>query len=257
MPSCSPFSPIRRTSLSRISSFTRYSVTAIKNTSRKNRRPGLAKKRGYLPASAHYKHSAAPTEGGYVIDRGARFCGRVRTADTVLLCFSLVTIPARRRFVKRFLKLAQNFLTFGLVLFLGDEPLVVELPQLAQALPNYEAIDKEIITVILNNLGIINIKYQEETTLYDIKPNQLYLNVNESYLLCTRITHKKKKTQFYPYYVLGNLSTTIEWIIKCNKKKKIYLFGSYENIPKLVKNYNFQTIFYYNNYKNFIISKIP
>lgn len=122
---------------------------------------------------------------------------------------------------------------------------------------NYEAIDKEIITVILNNLGITNIKYQEETTLYDIKPNQLFLNVNESYLLCTRITHKKKKTQFYPYYVLGNLSTTIEWIIKCNKKKKIYLFGSYENIPKLVKNYNFQTIFYYNNYKNFIISKIP
>ena len=122
---------------------------------------------------------------------------------------------------------------------------------------NYEAIDKEIITVILNNLGITNIKYQEETTLYDIKPNQLFLNVNESYLLCTRITHKKKKTQFYPYYVLGNLSTTIEWIIKCNKKKKIYLFGSYESIPKLAKNYNFQTIFYYNNYKNFIISKIP
>lgn len=122
---------------------------------------------------------------------------------------------------------------------------------------NYEAIDKEIITVILNNLGITNIKYQEETTLYDIKPNQLYLNVNESYLLCTRITHKKKKTQFYPNYVLGNLSTTIEWIIKYNKKKKIYLFGSYENIPKLAKNYKFQTIFYYNNYKNFIISKIP
>lgn len=121
---------------------------------------------------------------------------------------------------------------------------------------HYEEIDKEIITVILNNLGIKNIKYIKETNLLEIKNNQIILNVHETYITMIKKSKKNTINYFYPANIFPSIEHIIKNIIKENSSKYRYIFlGSNTNIPKMIENQENNNLFYYKNYKNYYLTK--
>ena len=122
---------------------------------------------------------------------------------------------------------------------------------------NYENVDKEILLTILNNLGLTHITCYDEKTLYTINKNQIYINIHNSYLLLTKKVSKNTKTISYPFYIFNGFENTINYILKHYKNTRFYLFGSNEQIPKYVIKTQNKKVYYYQNYKNYIISKIP
>ena len=122
---------------------------------------------------------------------------------------------------------------------------------------NYENVDKEILLTILNNLGLTHITCYDEKTLYIINKNQIYINIHNSYLLLTKKVSKNTKTISYPFYIFNSFENTINYILKHYKNTRFYLFGSNEQIPKYVIKTQNKKVYYYQNYKNYIISKIP
>ena len=122
---------------------------------------------------------------------------------------------------------------------------------------NYENVDKEILLTVLNNLGLTHITCHDEKTLYTINKNQIYLNIHSSYLFLTKKTSKNLKTISYPYYIFNGFENTINYIIQNYKNTHFYLLGSNEQIPKYVIKMQNKKVYYYQNYKNYIISKIP
>lgn len=122
---------------------------------------------------------------------------------------------------------------------------------------NYENVDKEILLTILNNLGLTHITCYDEKTLYTINKNQIYINIHNSYLLLTKKVSKNTKTISYPFYIFNGFENTINYILKHYKNTRFYLFGSNEQIPKYVIKMQNKKVYYFQNYKNYIISKIP
>ena len=121
----------------------------------------------------------------------------------------------------------------------------------------YYIILQYILLTILNNLGLTHITCYDEKTLYTINKNQIYINVHNSYLLLTKKVSKNIKTISYPFYILNGFENTINYILKHYKNTRFYLFGSNEQIPKYVIKTQNKKVYYYQNYKNYIISKIP
>ncbi len=122
---------------------------------------------------------------------------------------------------------------------------------------NYTEMDKEVLTTILNNLGITRIQYIKEINLYNFKKNQIYLNIHKHYLIMLKKEYKKINSFIYPFYIFNTLESTLKYILSKEKKSKIYLLGSNTTIPNIVNKLKQERIFYYHDYKNHLISKIP
>lgn len=122
---------------------------------------------------------------------------------------------------------------------------------------HYTEMDKEVLMTILNNLGITHIQYQKETNLYNFKKNQIYLNIHRRYLIMLKKEYKKTNSFIYPFYIFNTLENTLKYILNKEKTSKIYLLGSNDNIPNIVNKLKQERIFYYHDYKNHLISKIP
>ena len=122
---------------------------------------------------------------------------------------------------------------------------------------NYENIDKEVLLTTLNNLGLTHITYYEEKKFFEVQKNQIYLNIHNSYLLLIKKVNKNIRTRVYTFYIFNGFKKTLDYIIKNYKNTNFYLFGSNEKIPKYVIKLQNRKIYYFQNYKNYIISKIP
>jgi len=122
---------------------------------------------------------------------------------------------------------------------------------------HYEETDKEVLTVVLNNIGIKKITYKKEINILNIKNNQKILNIHENYV--TTIEQKKgnKKIYFYPTNIFLNTESLISFILKNDKSKyRYYILGSKKNISKVVETINKTNIYYYKKSRTQIIEKI-
>lgn len=121
---------------------------------------------------------------------------------------------------------------------------------------HYNELDKEILTVLLNNNGIKNIRYMREIHLLDLKKNNIIINLHNTYL--TLIKKEKQKTiiLFYPINIFKNIQNTLDYILKNNKQNtKIFFLGSNKNIPSIVLSQKNNKLFYYKNHRNYLITK--
>lgn len=121
---------------------------------------------------------------------------------------------------------------------------------------HYEEIDKEVLTVVLNNNGIKEIEFIKEINLLDIKNNQIIINLHKTYLTLVKQEKGNIKNYFYPLNIFKNTEEALNYIIKKYSKKFRYIFlGSNENIPILLEKIMNNNIFYYNELRNYLILK--
>ncbi len=120
---------------------------------------------------------------------------------------------------------------------------------------HYEEVDKELFTVLLNNAGIKKITYQKEQSRLPLKKNDTYINIHETYITLI----EKKKTiskKMYSIDVFQSIYKTLDFIFTNQQgKTKYLLYGSNQNIPNIVNAYQKENLYFYNNYKTFIITK--
>ena len=130
-----------------------------------------------------------------------------------------------------------------------SKPIAILLPLF------YEEVDREILTVILNNLGIKNIKYKKELSLYDKKNNQLILNVHINYITVYYQHKGIAIKRFYPLNIYVNIEEAIKNIQKNYKNTTIYFLGSNPKLTILIKKLNSHRCFYYQNHRTILLEK--
>jgi len=126
-------------------------------------------------------------------------------------------------------------------------------------LPNhYNEMDKEVIDAVFYNIGLKVVKYMKENKLYNLKNNQVILNIHQKYL--TYISKQKNKiiVEVYPFYIFNNLNSTLNFILK-NKpsKNRYFCIGNNHNIPHIVDMKNVSNLLYYRDYSEHLIKKTP
>ena len=132
--------------------------------------------------------------------------------------------------------------------FLKPKNITVILPS------HYQEIDKEMLTVLFQNVGIKSIKFKKEINLLPLKNNQVYLNVNQNYIL--GIIRKKNRVdkRFFPVNIFNSVENTIKHILKVyGDSVRYYLYGTYSSIEKLPIKYNKKDIFYFRNSNHFLL----
>ena len=130
-----------------------------------------------------------------------------------------------------------------------SKPIAILLPLF------YEETDKEILTVILNNLGIKNIKYKKELSIYDKKNNQLILNVHTNYITVYYQQKCAGIKRFYPLNIYHNIDEAIKHIQKNYKNTTMYLLGSNSKLANLIKKIDSHRCFYYQNHRTILLEK--
>ncbi len=120
---------------------------------------------------------------------------------------------------------------------------------------HYNEIDKEIFTVLLNNNGIKNIKYKKETSLLEKKNNKVIINIHKTY--CNIVETKENASyKFLPLNIFSSQDDFLKFLlIHYSKETQFLLYGSNEEIITIIKKKRVQNIFYYNNPKNYLITK--
>lgn len=125
-------------------------------------------------------------------------------------------------------------------------------------LPNYyNECDKEILNAILVNIGFKGITFTKENHLISLKKNSNLINVFNKYLVITKRSKNSINSEVIPYYILGNLEKTLEFILSKKTKKSRYFFiGNNDRIPELIEQKKSPNLYYYFNYKTYIINQI-
>lgn len=112
----------------------------------------------------------------------------------------------------------------------------------------YSDCDKEVLSVILQNVGFQNISYKREEESLHLRKNQIICNIHKKYLV---VYKKDTDTSFYPYYIFLNMKNTLEYIVKKSSKK--YQFILIGNHPKIMDYAEKNKLCYYQNYQEYII----
>ena len=118
---------------------------------------------------------------------------------------------------------------------------------------HYTEMDREVFTVILNNLGIKNIKYKKESALLEKKKNTVLINLHETY--ATVIKKEKVQTSlFYPLNIFSSLDSFLDFLMISPNKRYIF-YGTNENIFAKILERKQPNVFYYQNKNDYLISK--
>lgn len=123
-------------------------------------------------------------------------------------------------------------------------------------IPNfYTECDKEVLTVILNNIGIRNIKFIKENKLLKLKKNKVIINTHNKYLTLTQLEKNNLKSYFVPYYIFGNIEKTLDFIINnSSKKSRFYFIGNNNKFLTLMDSTTLN-LFYFYDYKTYLINQ--
>jgi len=121
---------------------------------------------------------------------------------------------------------------------------------------HYEEIDKEVLNTILNNYGFNKVKYIKEINLLELKKNQTIINLHEKYFTLIKNKDNNKKCYFYPINIFGTIEESLKYL-KTNStlKERFFFFGSNEKLPQIIDKILDSNVFYYSNYKTYLISK--
>jgi len=66
----------------------------------------------------------------------------------------------------------------------------------------------------------------------------------------------KIKNYYYPLNIFPSIEEALKYVIKQSSKKcRFHFIGSNERLPKIIEKIVDQNIFYYNNFKTFLITK--
>ncbi len=121
---------------------------------------------------------------------------------------------------------------------------------------HYEEIDKEILLMLLNELGFKKTKTKKEINLYKRKNNQVILNIHNSY--ATLFVQKKGKTikKFYPTNIFFNVEKMLNFILQNYENESLFhIMGSYPNMKTLVKNLANTKCLYFKNSRTYLLEK--
>lgn len=117
---------------------------------------------------------------------------------------------------------------------------------------NYTSCDKEILNVILQNIGFQNIKFICEKECLNLKKDQIIAIVHKKYLVTLK---KDSDPMTYPYYIFQNMKNTLDFLIKKNSKKYHYiLIGNCCKIIEYAESKKTNNIHYYQEYSEYIIN---
>ncbi len=118
---------------------------------------------------------------------------------------------------------------------------------------HYEEIDQELLTILLNDNGLKKITYQKEQSFFSLKKNEVVINLHETYFTLLK-KEKKIITEYYPISLFKNSKMALRFAMKKENPKTCFLFlGSNKEIPTLNQKKNSQKIFYFNNYKTYLL----
>lgn len=154
--------------------------------------------------------------------------------------------------IERFIKELKSFLKKEKIYTLISPNLLFIVPS------NFYNVDREILLMSFNSVGINKIEFQYESNFYPEKANTILLNIHETYLIESKNINKQAKCLHYPFNLFKDKKQLIETIIQKNKENSYLLIGTNKEIPKFVdlfKNHQNCTIHYYNNYQTYIIEQ--
>lgn len=120
----------------------------------------------------------------------------------------------------------------------------------------YSDCDKEVLTVILQNIGFQNIKLKKEGQCINLKKYQIICNIHKKYLVLYKF---QKEPMLYPFYLFSGMKNTLEFILKKNSRKFQYiLIGNNPKIIEYAEQKKDSNICYYQECKEYIIKqRIP
>ena len=118
---------------------------------------------------------------------------------------------------------------------------------------HYTEMDKEVFTVILNNLGLKNIKYKKESTLLEKKKNTIYINLHETYATVIK-KEKVQTTLFYPLNIFSSLDSFLDFIIVSQNRRYLF-YGTNEDVLNKILERKQANVFYYQRKEEYLISK--
>lgn len=122
---------------------------------------------------------------------------------------------------------------------------------------HYNEVDKEVILVIFNNIGLKKIKCNKELNYLELKKNQILINVHNDYLTLLRKEKNKIITGIYPYDIFENFNHTIEYILKkFSTKYRYYFLGNNNIFIKFIETKKQKNLYYFQNHNEYIINKI-
>lgn len=118
---------------------------------------------------------------------------------------------------------------------------------------HYHEIDREVFTVLLNDLGLKNIKYKKESALIEKKKNTVFIHLHETYAMVIK-KEKNQVTLFYPLNIFSSLDHFFDFLLIDSNKRYIF-WGTNKEMIKKITERKLANVFFYQNLENFLISK--
>lgn len=116
-------------------------------------------------------------------------------------------------------------------------------------IPNYYSeCDKEVLTVILQNIGFQNIIFKKEEECLNLRKNQIICNIHKNYLMLYK---RNSEPLLYPFYIFLSMKKTMEYILKKTSNKYQYILIG--NNPKIINYAEENNLYYYQDFKEYII----
>lgn len=116
---------------------------------------------------------------------------------------------------------------------------------------HYSECDKEVLTVILQNIGFQNISFKKEEQGLNLRKNQIICNIHKKYLM---VYKKDTETVLFPFYIFSGMKDTMTYILKKTSKKYQYILIG--NNHKIIEYAEKNNLYYYQDFKEYIIKNI-
>lgn len=115
----------------------------------------------------------------------------------------------------------------------------------------YSECDKEVLTVIFQNIGLQNINFKKEEECLNLRKNQIICNIHKKYLMLYK---KDSEPLLYPFYIFLSMKKTMDYILRKTSNKYQYILIG--NNSKIIDYAEENNLCYYQDLKEYIIKNI-